>query len=150
MSDECAKSLSRALDRFMSDEDQDGIDPNDELYAVAPTRRRVMIAFDWGRGYVSPFQPTADDTSDAIMTRAGISTYTAVAHVLHFYINYCTAESADCKNCTALFMIRSRAHSLSAHDFERVGARQRGRGSRVGGRHSSRSCCSKRGSRHRL
>ena len=46
-------------------------DPNDELYAVAPTRPRKMISFDWAAGYVSPYRCTDDDRADTIMQRVG-------------------------------------------------------------------------------
>jgi len=55
------------------EEDLEGIDPNDELYAVAPMRARKMISFDWGAGYVSPFRPTDDQRAEAIMSCAGAS-----------------------------------------------------------------------------
>ncbi len=55
----------------MDEEDLDGIDENDELYAVAPKRVRRLIGFDWASGYVSPFRPTDDACAHAIMLRAG-------------------------------------------------------------------------------
>ena len=55
----------------MDEEDLEGIDENDELYAVAPKRVRRLIGFDWASGYVSPFRPTDDACAHAIMLRAG-------------------------------------------------------------------------------
>eukprot|EP00961_Rhodomonas_salina_P053658 719785-Rhodomonas_salina.4 len=42
------------------EEDNEGIDPDDELYAVKPRRARKMFAYDWASGYVSPFKPTPE------------------------------------------------------------------------------------------
>ena len=55
------------------EEDLEGIDLNDELYAAAPMRSRRMISFDWKAGFVSPFVPSPGACAEAILTRAGIS-----------------------------------------------------------------------------
>jgi len=52
-------------------EDLEGVDPNDELYATAPTRPRRLISFDWAAGFVSPFRSTDDERADEIMARVG-------------------------------------------------------------------------------
>ena len=60
------------------EEDLDGIDPNDELYATSPTRVRKMISFDWNAGYVSPFVASDSVLADTIMTRTGVGTGSVV------------------------------------------------------------------------
>ena len=60
------------------EEDLEGIDLNDELYAAAPMRSRRMISFDWKGGFVSPFVPSPAACVEAILTRAGISSGSVV------------------------------------------------------------------------
>lgn len=60
------------------EEDLEGIDPEDELYATKPTRARKMIAFGWSEGYVSPFLPSPDGLGDRMLSAEGVDAGTIV------------------------------------------------------------------------
>lgn len=54
------------------EEVEEGVDPDDELYATAPRRARRLIAHDWAAGFVSPFVATNEEVAAALMAAAGV------------------------------------------------------------------------------